>query len=158
MFKSGEMPEAMLESEYRQYQSRERISNWVYTGLFFFTVHETSVVRPENYAATVADVLASRGTGGSTLNPWMTLGARSVVQDLRERIRFGLQPLAGFGAPQTTLTTIDALLPQPLPLRSCGASYSNASKPNLPRIASSPTSPNSKRSSKRRTRTPRSQR
>lgn len=117
MFKSGEMPEAMLESEYRQYQSKERISNWVYTGLFFFTVHETSVVRPENYAATIADVLASRGTGGSMLNPWMTLGARGVVQDLRDRIRFGLQPLAAVGGPHTTLAVNDAIVPQPLPLK-----------------------------------------
>jgi hypothetical protein len=116
LVKSGEMPEAMLETEYRQYQSHERLGSWTYSGLFFFNIHERSVVRPQAYTALVAAVMASRGTGGSVLDPWMTLGAHAVTQEMRERLRFGLQSLSALGNPAAGLGMNDGWLPEPLPL------------------------------------------
>src|SRR5207249_443756 len=56
--KFDDIPEARIQREYEKYKNTEKIRDWTYSGLIFFNVHDTSVVRPENYAAAVADVLA----------------------------------------------------------------------------------------------------
>jgi hypothetical protein len=103
--------------EYEMYLAREKSgSNWVYSALIFFGLHDRSVYQPHVIAAGIADLLGSSGTGGTLLSPTMTLGSQSVFQEMRERVRFGMLPFAlgGQSVPQM-LGVSDMMIPQPLP-------------------------------------------
>jgi hypothetical protein len=115
-YRLPDLPEFRLETEYRNYQSRDRILSWIDSALFFFGVHEYSVVHPHIVAATLADVLANRATGGSVISPYLTLVNQSVAQEIRERIRLGMAPLAGVGAGPLAVMDYPAAIPQGLPL------------------------------------------
>jgi hypothetical protein len=115
-YRFPDLPEFRLESEYRNYQSRDRILAWTDSALFFFEVHEYTVVHPNIVAATLADVLASKATGGSVLSPCLTLRTQCVAQEIRERIRLGIAPLAGVGGGPWAVMEYPAAIPQGLPL------------------------------------------
>src|SRR5579864_6904125 len=115
-YRFGELPEFRLQREYEKYLSKDRDLKWTDSALFFFGVHDYSVIQPQVMAATVADVLAGRGSGGSILSPALTLQAQSVVQEIRERIRIGLAPLAAVGGGPLATLEYPAATPPSVPL------------------------------------------
>ncbi|HEV3145217.1 MAG TPA: hypothetical protein VGZ47_15105 [Gemmataceae bacterium] len=115
-YRYADLPEFRLESEYRNYQSRDRIMSWTDSALFFFAVHEYTVVNPNIIAATIGDMLASKASGGTVLSPCLTLASQSVAQEMRERVRLGLAPLAGIGGGPWPVMGYPAAIPQGLAL------------------------------------------
>src|SRR5262249_55514482 len=51
--KFDDISEARIQREYEKYKKSEAFRDWIFGGLIFFNVHDTSVVRPEIYAAAV---------------------------------------------------------------------------------------------------------
>ncbi len=87
--------EKRTDKEYADYVKSENSAlYWVQPALALFKVHDTSLYQPKAVAAAVAATMGARGTGGSALTPFVAIGSQAVVQEMRERVRFGLFPLA----------------------------------------------------------------
>src|SRR5260370_32264306 len=109
-------PVGRLEREYQIYRSIHTFPGWMFPENYLpvSSVHENSVVRPEIYAATVASALATKGSGGVFFAPAVTLSQQALLQELRDRTRFGTQFLSlGSAPPGTFLGVKCARVPQP---------------------------------------------
>ena len=129
-------PAGQLEIEYQKYKSLNRFPDWRYQIIFqpINAVHDSSVVRPEVYAATVASALATRGSGGAFFDPATTLASQALLQEMRQRVGFGLQNMALVGANPTAILGLnDSLVPQPLPLKVVEGQLSEKINANLAR-------------------------
>src|SRR5579859_2427778 len=96
--KFDDIPESRVQREYEKYTKNEKLNinsnpnnSWVHSALVFFNVHDSSKVGPRNYAATIADMLTANATGGPVFAPAVTLNTMAITQEMRQRIRFGLQ-------------------------------------------------------------------
>lgn len=109
--------EKRTDEKYKQYVSRERnMFSWLYPDPLSVTIHDRSVYQARVIAAGVASAIGSAGTGGKALSIRAAMSAQAAVQEMRERIRFGLFPLAL--APQGAAPLLglsDMIMPQPLP-------------------------------------------
>lgn len=115
--KVPELPHAKLKEEYERYISRDKITPWHGEQFYGFRLHETSVVRPEIYAATVASAMGALGTGGPPLSPASTLYNVAAVQEVRDRIRIGIAGFAAIGLnPWAAAALPDAAITPPLSL------------------------------------------
>jgi hypothetical protein len=107
--------DAPLVREFGDYESRtipwtDNTTPWL---------HETSIVRPENVAILVGEMMGSAGTGGSVLSGPLALEGRVLVREVRDRARVGVTqilaaaldpaPLGEFGIPYD-------VVPKPLSL------------------------------------------
>jgi hypothetical protein len=106
------LPERRLETEYRAYLSRDRSLSWTHTSLFFFGVHESSVIHPETVASTIMSLTGSIGTGAPAMTPACTFGSQVVAKELRERVRMGMAAFAGAtGNPWAVMGSLDGAMP-----------------------------------------------
>jgi hypothetical protein len=107
-----------LDSEYTRYVANQRFENasWLYSAVSLFNVHEQSVYKPQVIAMAVAGMLTAKGTGAGVPSLGVTIGSQAVVEELRERVRFGLLPFALAGQQATPLLGVsEMILPPPLP-------------------------------------------
>jgi hypothetical protein len=109
--------EKRTDEKYKQYVNRERSTyTWLYADPISVTIHDSSVLQPRVIAAGMASALGSAATGGKALSIRAAMNSQAAVQEMRERIRFGLFPLAL--APQGAAPLLglsDMIMPQPLP-------------------------------------------
>jgi hypothetical protein len=113
--------EKRVDREYDTYVRNERMKNWVYSGLFFFEVHDRNLFQPQAIATGVASMLGGAATGKSALSLPVSWGSRAVLEELKDRVRLGLMPLSLSGPhPTALLAANDGLLPQPMPRAAMG--------------------------------------
>jgi hypothetical protein len=109
--------EKRTDEKYKQYVNRERnMFSWLYPDPLSVTIHDRSVYQAQVIAAGVASAIGSAGTGGKALSIRAAMSAQAAVLEMRERIRFGLFPLALAPQGATPLLGLsDMIMPQPLP-------------------------------------------
>src|SRR5262249_32928118 len=84
-------------------------------------VHDRSMVQPIALASMLADVLASKATGGTAFSPILTLEGQGVVEEARERTRLGMAPFAAITAGPLAGLGWPGAVPLPLPLQAVRA-------------------------------------
>ena len=108
--------EKRTDEKYQEYVKRERSSfSWLYPDPRSITIHDRCLYKPRVMAATVASLFGSSGTGSTAIASYIAITSQAAAEEMRERIRFGLFPLA-LGAQGATplLGLSDMIMPQPL--------------------------------------------
>jgi hypothetical protein len=115
MVENPKLIEKRIDQAYDQYVSKERFTSWIHSSLLLFGVHDRSMYQPQVIASGVAELLAGGGTGSGPLAVTGAWSARAVNEELKERIRFGLLPMALSGpAPRNLFGVTDLMIPSPL--------------------------------------------
>ncbi len=99
-----------------QYETRLRqrqldAPSWLYSAVSLFTVHEQSVYRPQVIANAIAGAMSANATGAGFTSFGVTACSQAIVEEMRERIRWGMlafslggnQPAAAYGITEMTL-------------------------------------------------------
>lgn len=109
--------DAPLVNEFGYYESRT--IPWTDNNNINPLLHETSIVRPENIAILVGELLGSAGTGGSVLSGPLALEGRVIVREVRDRARIGATQILAAAlepVPLGVFTIPYEVVPKPLSL------------------------------------------